>query len=227
MKILILSRVFPPFSFSSFLGLFWKIGKLCLWGILYSCQTPFMFESSTEGRCQKEWNSTECPGNVNISLSLPLGLVCPHSDSPWNFWHWDLSSINNYVLCKTDSSCRFCMLYIFKNKLWSWSLSLKYKHNTQRERDVIISPIFVYIHTCNFYNKIKFHSVSTFWFLGGIIREGQWRQIPHVPGLGGCTTTCSPSLFFAAVWNSAKSSSAKSNSSTLTAEGHPPLLLFL
>lgn len=65
--------------------------------ILYSCHS-FMFESSTEGRCQKKWNSTECLGNVNISLSLPQGFVCPHFDSPWNLWHWDLSNINNFAL---------------------------------------------------------------------------------------------------------------------------------
>ena len=67
--------------------------------ILYSCHS-FMFESSTEGRCQKKWNSTECLGNVNISLSLPQGFVCPHFDSPWNLWHWDLSNINNFASAK-------------------------------------------------------------------------------------------------------------------------------
>ena len=80
--------------------------------ILYPCHS-FMFESSTEGRCQKKWNSTECLGNVNISLSLPQGFVCPHFDSPWNLWHWDLSNINNFASAKRTHHSDF---YLQKTK---------------------------------------------------------------------------------------------------------------
>lgn len=111
----------------------WKLGKVCLWGILYSCQTSFMFESSTEGRCQKKWNSTWCLGNVNISLSLPQGLVCPYFDSPWNLWHWDLSNINNFALCQTDSSFTLLSFFFFSSLMSI--IQLKNKIITKNTQD--------------------------------------------------------------------------------------------
>lgn len=79
----------------------------------YILVIPFMFESSTERRCQKKWNSTKCLGNVNTSLSLPQGFVCPYFDSPWNLWHWDLSNINNIAFAKQIHHFYF---YLWKTK---------------------------------------------------------------------------------------------------------------
>lgn len=75
---------------------------------------PFMYESRREGRCQKKWNSSKCPGNVSISLPLPQGFVCPHFDSPWNLWHWDLSNMNNFASAKRSHHLDF---YLRKIKI--------------------------------------------------------------------------------------------------------------